>query len=182
MPSKTTKSGTKQSDKEVFETSTGMKIKISAVDPMFMQTVVNSVPLPKVPTYEVTTISGRVEVHRMDEKSAQQLDNGIAIWQAYREEKSMAQNQQNERVMKAIFLMGTECDIPQTNWEKKWRFLGIQVPVDADEKRAFYLTSELPVQDQVALMSAIMKLAGVDENLVRQAEDTFRSEVREGNE
>jgi len=172
----------KAANKDVYETSTGLKIKISAVDPMFMQTVVNSVPLPKVPTYEVTTVSGRVEVHRMDEKSAEQLENGKSVWQAYKEERALAQNEQNQRVMKAIFLMGTECEIPNTNWEKKWRFLDIQVPTDPDEKRAFYLTSELPAADQVGLMSAIMRLAGVDEVLVKQAEDAFRSEVREGDE
>lgn len=182
MPSKPVKSAAKTANKSEFETSTGLKIQISAVDPMFMQTVVNSVPLPKAPTYEVTTMSGRVEVHRMDAIAAKQLENGESIWQAYLEERTYAQNEQNQRVMKAIFLMGTQCEIPEGNWEKKWRFLNIPIPTDEEEKRAFYLTAELPAADQVALMSAIMRLAGVDENIVKQAEDTFRSEVREGDE
>lgn len=177
MPSKNNKS-----KNEVYETSTGLKVRIQAVDPMFMQTVVNSAPLPKAPTYEVTTMSGRVEVHRMDAKSAEQLENGMSIWQAYMEERAYAQAEQNQRVMKAIFLMGTQVDVPEDGWEKKWRFLNVPVPTDPDERRAFYLMSELPAVDTVGLMSAVMRLAGVDEAIVKQAEDTFRGEVREGDE
>lgn len=162
---------------DTFTTSSGLAIKIQQVDPMFLQKVINSVHIPKAPTYEVTTISGRKETHIMDAKSAAETPGGEETWENYVLERDLALRTQNDRLMNALFYMGTECEIPVGSWERKWAFLGIDVPSDPDERRAFYLTSELPTEETVNLMSAVLRLTGVDAELLQQAEDAFRDSV-----
>lgn len=182
MPSSRTAKPAAESDAGVFVTSTGLKVKVTRVDPMFIQAVVTANPVPRPPTYEVQTVTGRTEVHRMDAVSAKQLENGMSQWQAYLDERAAAQVAQNDRVMKAMFLVGAECEVPDNGWEKKWKFLGVPVPTDPDERRVFYLMAELPAADVTGLMSAIMRLAGVDEEIVAEAEAAFRNQVPDGAE
>ncbi len=169
-----------EDEKDVFVTSKGLKVRVSPVDPMFMQAVVNSVSIPKTPVYEVKTVTGRTEVHRLDEKAAAQMPDGLSIWEAFLEERSAALALQNERVMKAMFLVGAETEVPDNGWDKKWQMLGVEVPTDPEERKIFYLRSELSGEDVTGLMSAIMRAGGVDEEMIRQAEDAFRDTVLEG--
>lgn len=168
-------SKSKDSDTSEYLTSTGLTITLTRVDPIFLQSVANSVKLPKTPVYEVKTAGGRIETHRMDEVAAKQLEGGESIWQAWKDDYAAAQAEQAERIMRALFYMGTACELPSNGWEKKYQFLGINIPDDPDEKRSFYLASELPLKDVVGLTSEISKLTGISEDAIRQSEDAFRS-------
>lgn len=179
MATKTTKQDAAAADENVFETSTGLKITIKKVPPMFLQKVMNSVELPKRPTYETKTISGRTEIWPMDKDAAAQTEHGVARWEYYQEELERARNTQNERVMSAAFLLGTECDVPDDGWEKRQQFLGLDVPDDPDARRAHYLMTELPSEDIAELMSRIFRsIEGVPEELINDAEASFRRSVR----
>lgn len=176
--SKTPRNGDKPEVKTAeFTTSSGVKVLLKPVDPIFIQSVSSSVKIPKTPTYEVTTVSGRVERHKMDAKAAEQLPDGTSLWQQYIDERNEAQTEQSNRILRAILYMGTEVELPSHDWEKKFRFLGIDVPDDPDERRVFYLTSELTTQDTMALMTQVMRLTGVDEEVVQRAEEAFRNPV-----
>jgi hypothetical protein len=165
---------------EVYTTSDGREVQIARVDPMFIQRVINSVKMPKRPSYEIKTLSGRTETHLMDAESAKETPGGEDIWEQYSTELAQATNEQNSRLMNALFYMGTKCDVPDDGWESKWSFLGIDVPEKPDERRAFYLTSELPTEDTIGLMSAILRLTGVPEESLREAQDAFRNSVPDG--
>lgn len=160
-----------------FTTSTGVKVLLKPVDPIFIQSVAASIKLPKAPTYEVTTISGRTERHKMDAKAAEQLPDGTSIWEQYIDEHNEAQTEQSNRILRAILYVGTEVELPTHDWEKKFRFLGMDIPDDPDERRVFYLLSELSTHDTMALMTQVMRLTGVDEEVVQQAEAAFRNPV-----
>lgn len=164
----------------VYTTKAGLEITVKAVDPVFVQRAMASVEMPKRPTYEAKTFGGRYEIHPMDAESAKQTIGGKALWDFYQERLTAAQLKQNDVTIKALFLLGTECELPNNGWESKYRFLDILVPDNPDEKRAFYLASELPVEDISGLTSAIMKLTGVSEEAIADAEAAFRGAVREG--
>lgn len=164
---------------EKFTASTGLEVTIKPVDAMFLQKVINSVPKPKRPTYTAVTASGRREEHLLDPESAKSNPADMEKWAAFVEERANADRVQNERVMNALFYSGTECEIPNDGWREKWEFLGVAIPENPNELRAFYLSSELPSKDAVDLMSAILRMTGVDEETLKNAEDAFRDTVRQ---
>jgi len=134
--SKTPRNGDKPEVKtSVFTTSSGVEVTLKPVDPIFIQSVSSTVKIPKAPFYEVTTISGRTERHKMDAVAAKQLENGQSIWDQYIEERNEAQTEQSNRILRAILYMGTEVEVPGQDWEKKFRFLGVDIPDDEDERR-----------------------------------------------
>lgn len=167
--------------KEIFTTGRGMKIELCRVDPVFLQSVISSVKLPEVPTYTTTTISGRTEVHKMDKEAAEQTEGGKEAWEKYQEELARASSEQTERSLRALFLDGT---VPPTGefidreWERKMNIIGVKLPDDPIELWVMYLMMALTSDDIIRMSSHIMRLTGVDEELIQQAEDSFRDSVQ----
>lgn len=171
-------------EQDVFVTSSGLKIKLKKVSPMLLQKVMNSIEMPKRPTYEAKTISGRVEVWPMDKESAEQMDHGQSRWDYYQEELSRAQNTLNDRVMNVAFLYGTEVEIPENGWAEMQEMIGIDVPpVEQKERRkAHYLVTELNAEDVSGLMLALWRVIGTPEDVISEAQNSFSSAVRDGQE
>lgn len=178
----TAKKTAEVAEDNVYTCKSGLKVKVSPIPPMLLQKVMNSVPMPKRPTYETKTISGRTEEWPMDAESAAQSPNGTARWEYYQEESQSAQAQQNEKVTMAAFLFGTECEIPEDGWDQMQEFLDIRVPTDPDQRRAHYLATELPAEDIAGLMQKVMGQLQLPEELVADAEASFQRAVRSGPE
>lgn len=160
----------------------GMQIKLMQVAAMRLNKVMRSVRMPERPTYETKTISGRTQVHAMDEKSAQETEHGKADWEYYRKSLDDAMLEQNEKMILAILLMGTSCEIPDDGWEQTYEALGLDVPTHPDMRRANYLMTELDPSELTRLINKIMRMSGVSEETIQEAEETFRGEVRNGQE
>ncbi len=168
---------------DVYPCSTGLMVKVSPIPPMLLQKVMNSVDMPKRPTYEAKVGFGnRTEVWPMDEESAKDSPHGEVRWQYYEEETVAAQSIQNEKVTMAAFLFGTECEIPEDGWAVKQEYLGLDVPEDPDMRRAHYLATELPAEDIAGLMQAVMGQLQLPEELVADAEASFQRSIRSGPE
>ena len=168
--------------KEIFTTGTGKKIELKRVDAVFLQSVISSVKMPDKPTYEAKTISGRTEHHLMDEESAKQTEGGEKIWTDYQDELSRASSIQTERSLRALFLDGTVCpkgEFVDAQWEKRMHIIGVDLPSDPEELWVMYLMMSLSSDDIIRMSSHIMRLTGVDEELIQQAEDSFRDSVQE---
>lgn len=178
----TAKKKTEEQADDVYVCEDGLSVKVTPIPPMLLQKVMNSVPMPKRPTYEARTISGRTEEWPMDEESAKDSPNGVARWEYYQEETVAAQASQNEKVTMAAFLFGTECEIPENGWDKKQEFLGIEVPDDPDQRRAHYLATELTATDIAGLLQKVMGQLQLPEELVADAEASFQRAVRSGPE
>lgn len=163
-----------------YTTKKGLVVKLTRVDPVQMNRVIQSVKMPKRPTYETVTASGRVESHVMDEQAAKETPGGIELWKYYIEEKGIAASEQNDRLMRFLFHQGTEATIPEDGWRTKWEFAGIEPPPAKDvvATRAFYLANELESEDVIGLTSAILRLGGVDEKALADAEAAFLNPVR----
>ena len=171
--------------KEVFTTGTGVKIDLKRIDPVFLQAVISSVKMPDRPTYTATTVSGRTETHMMDEDSAKQTEGGEKIWETYQEELSRASSLQTERSLRALFLDGTVCPkgaFVDPQWEKKMRIIGVDLPSDPEELWVMYLMMSLSSDDIIRMSTQIMRLTGVDEETIQQAEDSFRDSVKDESE
>lgn len=171
-------------DRTLYTTKNGIEIRLSQVDPLFIQTVSRSVTIPEVPTYEAKTYSGRIEIHKFDEKAAKQTPGGEEIWANYTRELTEATNEQNDRVLRAIFLDGT---VRPENWfDPKWfkrmQIVGVDLPDDEDELWVFYLMSSLSQEDILGLSASIIRLTGVPEEMIEAAEEIFRESVRSTDE
>lgn len=151
----------------------GQRIKPLRVNPSLVQRVISSVKLPPRPVYETKTFSGRVETHPMDEVSAAQTPGGDGIWQQYLEDKKEANLKRNERLAAVLFSRGTEYTLPNNQWESEHEALGIEVPTEPGLKRAHFLATELEPEDINDLITEILRLTGVTEDKIKEAEATF---------
>lgn len=151
---------------------------------MLLQKVMNSVEMPKRPTYEAKTLSGRVEVWPMDNESATQLDHGESRWSYYQEELSKAQNVLNERVMNVAFLYGTEVKIPENGWAEMQVMIGMEVPPieQMERRKAHYLATELSAEDVSGLMLALWRVIGTPEDVIAEAQGSFSGVVHNESE
>lgn len=159
----------------------GLEVKIRQSSPDFlmkMQKVFGAVKMPQRPKYQARTLTGRMEEHYMDETAAKQTPGGEKQWKEYKELLVEAKTQQNDRVGLAIMYYGVDFVPPETGWEDEQSFLGIEVPQIPEQKKAHFLNSELDPEDMAAIISKVMRSAGMDEGLVKEAEDSFRSAIR----
>lgn len=158
----------------------GLTIEIRKPDQDFlirMQKVFSAVKMPKRPKYSARTLSGRFEEHYMDELAAKQTPGGEKQWAEYQDILREAKAEQNEKVALAIMYYGTDFAPPDTGWEDDQIFLGIEVPQTPEQKKAHFLVSEIDPEDMAAIISKVMRRSGMDEELVKEAEDSFRLAV-----
>lgn len=175
---------TEKADRTLWKSSSGMEVRLQAIDPLFIQTVARSVKIPDVPMYETKTYTGRIEMHAYDAKAAEQTPGGMEIWTKYQTELAEATSEQNDRVLQAVFLDGT---VRPENWQdakwfKRMKIIGMDLPDDEDELWVLYLRTSLSQEDVVSLSSAIIRMAGVPEEMIEAAEEIFRESVRPDNE
>ena len=152
----------------------GEKISVFKVSPSLVQKVIQSVKNVKRPTYETRTFSGRVEVHPMDEVVAQQTPGYQGVWDQYIEDKAEMEAERNERLATVLLSRGTKYDLP-TGWEEEHEALGLVIPVEPNAKRAHYLAVELDPEDLNDLVKEVLRLTGITEEKIKEAEASFRS-------
>jgi hypothetical protein len=170
---------------KTYETKKGLVIPLRKPDAVFIQSVVNSVKMPDVPTYEARTSSGRVEVHVMDKESAEQTPGGMDTWRKYQIDVDTAATEKANRSLRAMFLEGTE--VPEgiwmdPKWERRMKIVGVDLPKDEEELWVFYLMSYLDAEDINGLTEEVMRLTGIDEEYIEAAKESFRDSVRPDDE
>lgn len=171
---------TKKEKTEVYTTGDGRKIELRRIDPVFLQSVISSVKMPKKPTYEARTASGRVETHPLDAEAAKDNEEDQKKWDYYQEELARATTLQTEVSLRALFLEGTvrpKKDFVPADWQRRMRIIGIDLPKDDDELWVTYLTFSLDADDIVAMSTIIMRMTGVSEEIIQEAEGSFRDPV-----
>lgn len=162
----------------------GLVIKLRNIDPIFVQTVINSVEFPKKPTYEVKLASGRIEHYPMDALVAEQSPELEPIWTLYKLEQARAETEQMKRMTRALILDGTiipdQWDDPR--WERRMKIVGIELPDDPEERWVMYVESKMKTEETVALTNKIMRRTGVPEEYLTATEDTFRDQIHAGSQ
>lgn len=178
---------TEQKQPNTYTTADGLIIHIVPAKPNLIQRAMRAVKVPRRPTYEVKTFGGKVENYPMDPQAAQETPGGLVLWQDYIERRDDALADQNEKSVLAIFLTGTQIQdestrqvIESDDWEESYTFLGLDVPKQFENRKAFYLANELGVDDLTGLINAIMRTMGVDDKTIQEAEDSFQRAVHDG--
>ena len=163
-----------------FTTESGVGITLKQVKGVLVQKALRSVTMPEHPTYETTTMSGRVQTHRMDEKAASETEGGIELWKSYQSELEEAQVEQNNRVMDAVLSTGVDVDIPDDDeWTEELEAIGLEPRTGRIGRKLDYLSTILGTGDLPEIFKEIMRLTGAPEEVVKEVEDSFSDSIRE---
>lgn len=184
------KGSTKKPDPDnIFTTSEGVRVKLTPVDAIFIQTVIRSVEDIERPTYtQYIGFNKRPnEVEIKDEITATQVEEDfpgtLARWKEYEEDRDNASAERNNRSLKAIFMSGTECpdndDWVTSKWMTKLDFIGIDIPEEREHAWVLFLLTNHDGDEILAISQKIMRLTGVPEDVLASAEDTFQSAIQD---
>lgn len=166
---------------KTFTTKAGLELILVPIPPLLLEQVRASVKQPPIPTYATKTAAGNVETFNHNETTLV-TDEDKAAWAEYKRLKAEADKLLNERVMRALFLKGIALNMPNdAEWVQEQEFMGIKVPEHPLERKLHYIQTEILAssEDMVGIMSDIMRLTGVDEEVVKGAEESFRRAVEE---
>ena len=148
-------------------------VRLLDVNPMLIRMATRTIKLPTRPTYETKTMSGRTEKIPLDAEAAKDNPSDQAKWEVYLEEYDEANAERTDISTRAMLFYGTEFTPPDTGWEDKQAFIGIEVPTKPELRKVHYLSTEISLSDFRGLVNAIAKRMGVSEEQIAQAEDSF---------
>lgn len=135
---------------------------------------------PKPPTYTVKTATGAMETHPHD-PSTLESEEDRAAWQEYLRAAEAAQTQYNADMLRLILLKGVRCDLPtDESWVEEHELMGIPVPEKPVARRLHWLETEVvgSVADATQIVTGVMIASGMDEGVIRQAEQSFRGDLQ----
>ena len=180
MPKRTQRKHKTDKKFEEYIASDGLVLTLNPVKQLMLQKVMNSVKFPEIPTYETTTLSGRVELHPMDEESAEQTEGGLEIWEKYVEEEQAANILQNDKVLKTVLITAVDVDLPEDDdWLYELEIIGIDQTPGESGKKLDYLYLHLDQEDLQEILTITMKLSGATEEAIQEAEDSFSDTLRD---
>lgn len=163
---------------KTFTTSRGIEIEFLPI-PTLLEKLQAQHRMPAPPTYEIKAATGAVERHPHDETTLE-TDADKAAWADYQTRLKEATASYNLALMRLIMLRGIKVDVPEPNgWVHEQEYIGITVPTDPLERRMHWLETEALANeaDYMAVVSGVMEASGVPEEVVAQAQATFRGEV-----
>ena len=174
-----------------FTNAAGKTFVISGLSPLTPQHIMESVRrkwvkdgkiIPVCPTYEVTTISGEIEIHEHDaatlivEGNAEQTKINKETWQEYTRLSAELDGEYNTRLMRVVFL-AVEA-VPTDDWRNEMEFIGVDLPPKGSaQEKHLYIETEVvrSAQDIAKLMTGVFRLAGIiNEAAVAEAEAAFQ--------
>ena len=166
-----------------YTTKSGVTVILTGMPPLVPQQIANSVEMPSVPTYEVPTADGGVEIWEHDETTLQ-TDDEKAAWAKYLAEKEEAETIVTERLLKAILLEAVE--VKETGqlerWKKKQKLIGLDVPEDQDELLLYFKENEVyhDLQAIEFVMNQVLELTGVSREEIASMKDSFPDRLEPG--
>lgn len=131
--------------------------------------------LPPIPTYQITTASGKVEIYEHDDNTEKTTEEEIA-WLEYKRKK--------EDLDYAIFLTRAKqaklCidvnPLDDKEWVERMRFLGVELPESKPELLELYADTEV-ITNANELMLLVLTAAAnagtVEEEVIKELEGRF---------
>lgn len=161
-----------------FTTSRGITIEFLPI-PTLLEKLQAQHKTPEPPTYEIKAATGVTERHAHDETTLES-DEDKAAWADYQERLKTATNQFNLALMRLVMLRGIKVELPEGNaWVEEQEFIGLTVPTEPTERKLHWLETEVLADrnDYMQVIVGVMEASGVPEEVVSQAEATFRGQV-----
>jgi hypothetical protein len=152
------------------------------------ENVRSSIEWPETPTRAVTDVAGSVEeIPLSDEyiKSGYATEEEAEAWEEYQAEQARAQAEFDGKYKVGVVrLLSTEgvriLDADEDAWVKRHEWLNMTVPDDPGERILHFFRTEVLgniESDLAAIMAGITFASGGDEELIRAAENSFRTEM-----
>jgi hypothetical protein len=170
---------------QFFVTALGKQVKVTPMSLLLGEMAKNSVANPDAPVqaFEVD-IEGQPPVHYpMRDIQDARNEHERRAWLLYEQRQAEANKEKGDRWINAL-LIGAVIDhmvMPEDNrWERRQKLVYIEIPDDPDEKRLHYLLTEVLTtpDDLTGLITKIVEISGVDEEVVESVEDSFRRSLR----
>jgi len=133
-----------------------------------IQQAASVVKLPKPPTYTTRTISGRIQTHTMDEQAAMETPGGKELWVKYQNELGESQNDSFNILAKVAITLGVEYIPPDDGWEEEFKFYGIPLPDNIEQRKTLYLMNNVELMELVNLVTQIVEYSSTNEALVKK--------------
>lgn len=168
-------------DSVEWTTSRGIKVTLKPIPPFLVQMAAQSIEKPVIPTYEVSTVGGGVEVHTHDEDSiAQSSSEEKLMWAEYKEAMMVADQKATDVVLDIILLEGIDVSIEDEEaFVKRMRVFGLTISEDPTERslqmRKAYLIG--CKEDADSITSIVMSLTGVTIKDLSAARQSFPDQV-----
>ncbi len=160
---------------KTFTTSRGITIEFLPI-PTLLEKLQAQHPTPEPPTYEVKTAAGPVEKHAHNETTLE-TDEDKAAWADYQARLKAARDKFNSALMRLVMLRGIKADLPEGNaWIEEQEFIGLSVPEEPHERKIYWLETEVLANeaDYMAAVSGVMEASGVPEEVISEAQASFR--------
>ncbi len=166
-----------------YVTSRGVKVKFLGVASLIdaQQAALNALH-PKPPTYVVKGLAGE-EIHEHDDSTDKSPEQAVE-YAAYKTKLAEWQATSQKEFMQLVMLRGIEFEMPRDDaWKRQQKFLHINIPENTEGARVagklHYLETEVlgGTQDYMALVTGVMRVSGVPEELLTQIESSFRGSL-----
>ena len=174
-----------------YTTSTGKKIVLHGLPPMMVERLQAQYDArkPKIPTYIIIDIAGTEEIHDHNittlevEGDPVETEKNKKLWDEYVKGTAAIDKESSEAMMRMIMLRGVYVSDYDENgsWIDEQEFLGLTIPSDTSARRYHYVQTEIigDANDLNTIMTIVMKLSGIPEEYLREAEHLFQSAMEE---
>ena len=165
-------------DQVEFTNSAGIKVILTAMPPMLLQRIAGSVEYPKVPTYDISTVTGEVETYKHTADTLK-TDEDKKTWAKYRGEVDEVENELTNRLLKAILSEATTLVDGDPDGFKKWitrnKVLGLFLPEDPTELEMVYKEDQVirNKEDAEVVLREVMNLTGITEEVLQNVRNSF---------
>lgn len=158
--------------------STGKKIILTGVNPLLLEKIAGGVTIPVRPQYAVETAFGTTEWHDHDESTLETPEERQA-WNVYVKERDAADSTLVQRFTRVLFTKGISLEVDEeemAEWEEEQKFFGIPIPEGKHERRMHYIETAVisNEQDIVEMFDVIMRLTGIDDEILDEARRSFQ--------
>lgn len=171
-----------------FTASSGIEVTLKPVPQLLVDSARNSVEYPELPYYEIE-IGDDVEKHELTEDTLKDEDltpeeraEFEATLQEYYLTYAKADEQLRDNMMNVMFLRGVEVELPEDDsWAEEQLLFGVKVPESPAARRLHYVKTEviMNAEDMISMFDGIMRVSGMPEEYLREAQDSFRSAMEE---
>lgn len=162
-----------------FTNSTGLTVRITAINQATLARLHSARQIPQPPTYTVPVVGGGTETHNHTAETLETEADKIA-WATYQIQLRTEQMEFNRRFYEFVVLFGIISDPPDDGWEKRYNRLGLSVPDDPIERKLFWVENEVLVtpEDGAGLFLAVLRMSETDKEAAEQIAAGFRAGAR----
>ena len=133
-----------------------------------------------VPTYTMNVLGNDVP-YPMDEEIARNTGR-LDEWKEYLKAKSALERDKAKKFTDLLIYDGVDIEVPgpESEWQTTSDIFGIKIPTDPIARKLHYVYTEVLIsqEDIVNLISQILSVSQMDEEVVRKIRDSFRAQKK----